>query len=69
VIVLSENAGAYGAAQRRPVGQPFDVEAIAAALHAGPTMPRGERRKLNEHACESCARRHREMDQQPGPDI
>jgi trehalose 6-phosphate synthase len=53
VIVLSENAGAYEELRGAVLSvNPFDVEATAAALHAGLTMPREERHRLNEHARE-----------------
>ena len=53
VIVLSENAGAYEELRGAVLSvNPFDVEATAAALHAGLTMAREERHRLNEHARE-----------------
>ncbi|HEY3086197.1 MAG TPA: trehalose-6-phosphate synthase [Candidatus Dormibacteraeota bacterium] len=51
VIVLSENAGAHEELRGSVLSvNPFDVEATAAALHAGLTMPREERHRMNEHA-------------------
>jgi len=53
VIVLSENAGAYEELRGAVLSvNPFDVEATAAALHAGLTMAREERHRINEHARE-----------------
>jgi trehalose 6-phosphate synthase len=51
VIVLSENAGAHEELQSHVLSiNPFDVEAMAAALYAGLTMAPEERRRLNEGA-------------------
>ena len=48
VIVLSENAGAHEELHEHVLSvNPFDVEATAAAMHAGLTMSDEERRKLN----------------------
>jgi trehalose 6-phosphate synthase len=53
VIVLSENAGAHEELHEHVLSvNPFDVEATAAALHAGLTMGADERRRLNEGARE-----------------
>ena len=51
VIVLSENAGAHEELREHVLSiNPFDVEATAAAMHAGLTMDPEERRRLNEGA-------------------
>jgi trehalose 6-phosphate synthase len=53
VIVLSENAGAHEELQSHVLSiNPFDVEATAAAMHAGLTMGLDERRHLNDGARE-----------------
>ena len=53
VIVLSENAGAHEELHTHVLSvNPFDVEATAAAMHAGLTMAAEERRRLNEGARE-----------------
>jgi len=53
VIVLSENAGAHEELRGRVLSiNPFDVEATAAAIFAGLTMPLAERHALNESARE-----------------
>ncbi len=53
VIVLSENAGAHEELHGHVLSiNPFDVEATAAAMHAGLTMGVEERRTLNEGARE-----------------
>ncbi|HVC10603.1 MAG TPA: trehalose-6-phosphate synthase [Burkholderiales bacterium] len=53
VIVLSENAGAHEELRGSVLSiNPFDVEATAAAIFAGLTMPLAERRALNEAARE-----------------
>src|SRR5256886_15467882 len=53
VIVLSENAGAHEELQAHVLSiNPFDVEATAAAMYAGLTMPLEERRRLNQGARE-----------------
>ncbi|TMB98739.1 MAG: trehalose-6-phosphate synthase [Chloroflexi bacterium] len=49
VIVLSENAGAHEELHEHVLSvNPFDVEATAAAMHAGLTMSDEERRRLND---------------------
>ncbi|HSP10200.1 MAG TPA: trehalose-6-phosphate synthase [Candidatus Dormibacteraeota bacterium] len=53
VIVLSENAGAHEELRGSVLSvNPFDVEATAAAIFAGLTMPLAERRAMNEAARE-----------------
>jgi trehalose 6-phosphate synthase len=53
VIILSENAGAHEELQSHVLSiNPFDVEATAAAMHAGLTMGVDERRHLNDGARE-----------------
>jgi len=53
VIVLSENAGAHEELQAHVLSiNPFDVEATAAAMHAGLTMGAAERMQLNDGARE-----------------
>ncbi len=53
VIVLSENAGAHEELQTHVLSvNPFDVEATAAAMHAGLTMGAAERMQLNDGARE-----------------
>ncbi len=53
VIVLSENAGAHEELRGNVLSiNPFDVEATAAALHAGLTMALEDRRAMNERARE-----------------
>src|SRR5438552_4238091 len=51
VIVLSENAGAHEELQGHVLSiNPFDVEATAAAMHAGLTMAADDRHRMNEGA-------------------
>ncbi|TMC52266.1 MAG: trehalose-6-phosphate synthase [Chloroflexi bacterium] len=51
VIVLSENAGAHEELRGNVLSvNPFDVEATAAAMYAGLTMPAEERHRMNEGA-------------------
>src|SRR5207237_5136428 len=51
VIVLSENAGAHEELRGNRLSvNPFDVEATAAAMHAGLTMAAGEGKGMNEGA-------------------
>ena len=51
VIVLSENAGAYEELREHVLSvNPFDVEATAAAMYTGLTMPAEDRRRLLEGA-------------------
>ena len=51
VIVLSENAGAHEELRGHVLSvNPFDVEATAAALYEGLTMPAPDRHRLNEGA-------------------
>ncbi|HUY75117.1 MAG TPA: trehalose-6-phosphate synthase [Candidatus Dormibacteraeota bacterium] len=53
VIVLSENAGAHEELRGSVLSiNPFDVEATAAAIYAGLTMPLADRRVMNEAARE-----------------
>jgi len=53
VIVLSENAGAHEELRGSVLSiNPFDVEATAAAIYTGLTMPLAERRAMNEAARE-----------------
>ena len=51
LIVLSENAGAHEELRGHVLSiNPFDVEATAAAMHAGLTMAAEERKRMNEGA-------------------
>ena len=51
VIVLSENAGAHEELRGNVLSiNPFDVEATAAAMHAGLTMAADDRHRTNEGA-------------------
>ena len=51
VIVLSENAGAHEELRGHVLAvNPFDVEATAAAIYKGLTMPAEEKRRLNDGA-------------------
>jgi trehalose 6-phosphate synthase len=51
VIVLSENAGAHEELRGHVLSiNPFDVEATAAAMHAGLTMSAEEKHRMNEGA-------------------
>jgi len=51
VIVLSENAGAHEELRGHVLSiNPFDVEAMAAAMYAGLTMAAEERKRMNEGA-------------------
>jgi len=51
VIVLSENAGAHEELREHVLSvNPFDVEATAAAMYTGLTMPVEDRHRLNEGA-------------------
>ena len=51
VIVLSENAGAHEELRGHVLSiNPFDVEATAAAMHAGLTMAADDRHRMNEGA-------------------
>ncbi len=53
VIVLSENAGAHEELRGRVLSiNPFDVEATAAAMYTGLTMPLEDRHRMNELARE-----------------
>jgi trehalose 6-phosphate synthase len=53
VIVLSENAGAHEELYAHVLSiNPFDVEATAAAMHVGITMPAEGRHRLNAGARE-----------------
>ena len=51
MIVLSENAGAHEELRGNVLSvNPFDVEATAAAMYAGLTMPAEDRHRMNEGA-------------------
>jgi len=51
VVVLSENAGAHEELREHVLSiNPFDVEATAAAMHAGLMLALDERRRMNEGA-------------------
>ncbi len=53
VIVLSENAGAHEELRGKVLSiNPFDVEATAAAMYTGLTMPLEDRHRMNELARE-----------------
>ena len=53
VIVLSENAGAHEELHQHVLSiNPFDIEAMASAMHQGIVMSVEERRRLNEAARE-----------------
>ncbi|MEO8745351.1 MAG: trehalose-6-phosphate synthase [Candidatus Dormiibacterota bacterium] len=53
VIVLSENAGAHEELRGKVLSiNPFDVEATAAAMYTGLTMPVEDRHRMNEAARE-----------------
>ncbi len=53
VIVLSENAGAHEELRGKVLSiNPFDVEATAAAMYTGLTMPLEDRHRMNELAKE-----------------
>ena len=53
MIVLSENAGAHEELHQHVLSiNPFDIEAMASAMHQGIVMSVEERRRLNEAARE-----------------